>query len=429
MVERYSNKRVSFRFSGADLLFDLSLALFSSYDIDAGTKLLLKTMAQRIDFSRCRTILDIGCGVGVIGLSIAKRYPHIRAYLQDRDAMAAAFTRANARLNGVENCSVTADIAFLRLPENRYDIIASNIPAKAGAPVLEHIAEHMTARLSGGNESTAAAVVVDPLKKEFGAMISDKGGEIIYSESTKEYTVYFFSRPSGHTEKTPAQNSTISPKTTYAKATDAPPSLEHPAQYSLPRAYFRASISPSLHGISYTLDTVWGLKNFDTPGFLIQLYAQWAVKAEAVETLLVWNPGQGHISSISLNLWKNRLRILDLSGRDTLALAASAHNLLFKTDTEVFPAADLTETAVAAQVRQREKYERIIIPLEHIPSVTREAAIWEAAVSLLAQRGELLIIGKSSDLHPFSKGEKNFTLKFSKKHKGNRIMLFRCGGR
>lgn len=410
LVERYSNKRISFRFNGTDLLFDLSLALFSSYDIDTGTKLLLKTMAQRIDFSACRTLLDIGCGVGVIGLCIAKRCPHIQASLQDRDAMAAAFTRANARLNGVENCSVSADIAFLRLPEHRYDIIASNIPAKAGAPVLEHIVEHMIDHLAGGKESTAAAVVVDPLKKEFGAMITDKGGEIIYSESTKEHTVYFFSRSCGYTG---AES----------------PGLDHKAQYSLPRAYFRTSISPAIHGVSYTLDTVWGLKNFDTPGFLVQLFAQWAVSAEAVENMLVWNPGQGHISSISLNLWKKKLRILDLSGRDTLALAVSAHNLLFKADTAVFSAADITQTAEAARAHGRERYSRIIICLEHIPSVTREASIWEAAANMLSDRGELLIIGKSSDLHPFSKGEKSFTLNLSRKHKGNRLLLFRYSGR
>ncbi|MFO7850543.1 MAG: methyltransferase [Spirochaetia bacterium] len=415
IVKRYSNKRVCFRFDGAELLFDLSLALFSSYDIDSGTKLLLKAMAQKVDFSSCRNLLDIGCGVGVIGLSAAKRHPHIRVSLQDRDAMAAAFTRANARLNGLENCSITADIAFLRLPEKRYDLIVSNLPAKAGTPVLEHIIENLITHLSGKQESTAAVVVVDPLKKVIETMITDKGGNILYSESTKEHTVYFFRDGDSETSR----------KTSTETDSSNSHSLDHKAAYSIPEAYFRTSISPELYKFSYSLDTVWGLDNFDNPGFLIQLFAQWAVKSEPAHKLLVWNPGQGHIPCICYTLWKDMLHILDLSGRDTLALAVSAHNLLFKTTSSVFPAADLTESKEAIESERRERYDRIIISLEHIPSVVREEFIWSSAAGLLSSRGEMIMIGKSSDLHPYSKGEKNFTLGLSRKHKGNRILVFR----
>ena len=60
VVERYKNRTIPFRFDGAELSFHLSLALFSSYDVDAGTKLLLKTLAQRVDFSKARNLLDLG---------------------------------------------------------------------------------------------------------------------------------------------------------------------------------------------------------------------------------------------------------------------------------------------------------------------------------------------------------------------------------
>ena len=194
IVERYKNRTVPFRYDGSELKFSLSLALFSSYDIDAGTKLLLKTLAQRVPLEKMHNFLDVGCGAGIIGISVATRHPHLKVTLQDRDALAAEFTAHNAELNGVRDYRVSADLAFLRLPEQRYNAVVSNIPAKAGEPVLAHMAALMIAHLGHSDESTAAVVVVEPLKKKFGKMIRESGGKIVYRESTKSHTVYHFVR-------------------------------------------------------------------------------------------------------------------------------------------------------------------------------------------------------------------------------------------
>ena len=71
------NKIVPFRFMGEDLRLALSHALFSSFDVDAGSKLLLKTLAQRVDLGTVGSVLDVGCGVGVLGLSLKKKKPDI----------------------------------------------------------------------------------------------------------------------------------------------------------------------------------------------------------------------------------------------------------------------------------------------------------------------------------------------------------------
>ena len=96
-IARFVNKTVSLRFNGRDLAFHLSHALFSSYDIDDGTRLLLKTLAQKTDLGSLRSALDIGCGVGVIGAAVAAQAPSAEVVMQDRDALAAAFARENCQ--------------------------------------------------------------------------------------------------------------------------------------------------------------------------------------------------------------------------------------------------------------------------------------------------------------------------------------------
>ncbi len=95
----YVNKSVGLRFNGVELRFDLSHALFSSFDIDVGTRLLLKVAARDPVLASARRILDEGCGIGVIGLCAAKAFPEAEVLLRDRDSLAVAFTERNRLAN------------------------------------------------------------------------------------------------------------------------------------------------------------------------------------------------------------------------------------------------------------------------------------------------------------------------------------------
>ncbi len=141
-VARFINKSVPFRFDGADLSFCLSHGLFSSFDIDDGTKLLLKSIARSVDLASLRDVLDVGCGVGVIGACVAARAPSARVTMQDRDALAAAVARENCRLNGLQGASAECRLAFHGLGGGTVDLVTSNLPAKAGAPVLAAMLRH-----------------------------------------------------------------------------------------------------------------------------------------------------------------------------------------------------------------------------------------------------------------------------------------------
>ena len=84
------NKQVPFKFHGEKLKFDLSMGLFSSFDIDAGSRLLLKTLAKHADLDNFENsnassnVIDTGCGTGVLGICLKKKYPGLNIRFQDR---------------------------------------------------------------------------------------------------------------------------------------------------------------------------------------------------------------------------------------------------------------------------------------------------------------------------------------------------------
>ena len=62
---------------GERLFFDLSHALFSSFKIDDGSRLLMKTLAKQVNLAEVNSLIDVGCGVGTLGLALKKTLsPH-----------------------------------------------------------------------------------------------------------------------------------------------------------------------------------------------------------------------------------------------------------------------------------------------------------------------------------------------------------------
>jgi 16S rRNA G1207 methylase RsmC len=134
------HKEVDFQFWGVKLKFYLSQSLFSSFDIDQGSKLLLKTIAQQLDPAHWKLLIDVGCGTGVIGLALKKKFPHLKLLGLDRNAPAVAFSRINALLNQLDqNTTFCGTLGVKDFLTCGADCLVSNLPAKAGAPVLERL--------------------------------------------------------------------------------------------------------------------------------------------------------------------------------------------------------------------------------------------------------------------------------------------------
>jgi 16S rRNA (guanine1207-N2)-methyltransferase len=132
-VDVYFKKRIDYYCRGQMFTFDVAHTLFSSYQIDDGTDLFLRT----IDVEAPKTILDMGCGCGVIGIVLARLFPDAQVYSIDRDLLAVRYTRHNAALNGVPNVHAIGSVGLENAPKQPFDLIVANIPAKIGDEAIE----------------------------------------------------------------------------------------------------------------------------------------------------------------------------------------------------------------------------------------------------------------------------------------------------
>lgn len=79
--------------------------VFSHGRLDRGSALLL----QHIDKLPSGNLLDFGCGAGVLGAAVKRRYPHNNVIMLDVDAFATASTRLTLAANGLEAEVLTGD--------------------------------------------------------------------------------------------------------------------------------------------------------------------------------------------------------------------------------------------------------------------------------------------------------------------------------
>src|SRR4030042_2630177 len=102
----YFPKTVTFRAWKHSLQFRTSQELFSSHDIDTGTRFLLRTIVEA-GYGNFPRILDAGCGYGPLGLTLKSLHPDSIVHLFDRDVLAVAYSRQNAELNELDGVDIS----------------------------------------------------------------------------------------------------------------------------------------------------------------------------------------------------------------------------------------------------------------------------------------------------------------------------------
>jgi hypothetical protein len=401
-VESSTAKTVPLRFRDIDLSFALSHGLFSSHDIDRGTRFLLKRLSRMWDGDGDlpRTVLDAGCGAGIIAIaaavSLRRLYAargnaasfHVRA--QDRDDLARIFTEYNAEANGVLPGELSAHTEPLLggPPDVRWDLLLSNIPAKAGLPVLDDFIRRFPELLAPNG--TALLVVVHTLAGFFRSRLMEAGGTV-EEETAAEHTVFAFRAPDAHWGKTAAAAGG-DPAGKAAASGDFLAS--HPA-------YIREHCECELERIPLRLDTVYGAPDFDGPGgeTMAAIKLAWRLKPSALSRagkILVHEPGQGWFPAWLAAFLDPPPGALVLSGRNILALKAAAHN----TGAETIPVAELYPAETNADGRP---YGFIAAFPELIPGTGRLDALWEGVSSALSENGVFIVSLPSGEAERFDR--------------------------
>jgi 16S rRNA (guanine1207-N2)-methyltransferase len=113
---------------GELLKFHTTWGLFSPKAIDEGSRLLLDYMKVEENDDT----LDLGCGYGPLGLTLARLAPNGTSVLVDKDYVAVEYSRKNAELNNIANTEIFLSNGFSEVGDRRFDLIVSNLPAKTG---------------------------------------------------------------------------------------------------------------------------------------------------------------------------------------------------------------------------------------------------------------------------------------------------------
>jgi len=132
-IENYrKDLKIEEELCGHPLQFITTWGLFSPKSIDEGSRMLLDNMQIRTN----DTCLDIGCGYGPLGITMAKQAPQGTSVMIDKDFVAIDYTKKNVQLNGLSNCEVFLSNGLAQVGKRKFSLITSNLPAKVGNEML-----------------------------------------------------------------------------------------------------------------------------------------------------------------------------------------------------------------------------------------------------------------------------------------------------
>jgi len=123
----------------------------------ADTEILIETALSKINARDHFNILDLGCGTGIIGITIALERPLSKVMLIDQSADAIQNTKENQSLHQVTNAAIQKSDWFSALDQKRFDVILSN------PPYLEENDPHL---LQGLEDEPLDALVSGPVGTE-----------------------------------------------------------------------------------------------------------------------------------------------------------------------------------------------------------------------------------------------------------------------
>lgn len=120
-----------------------SSGIFSMKELDFGTKLLIENAKIENKNKERKEILDLGCGYGIVGIAIKKKYPESDITMVDVNERAVKMSKLNCRENKVE-CSIFKSNIFSNseISDKKFDVILTNPPFSAGKSLcIEFIKE------------------------------------------------------------------------------------------------------------------------------------------------------------------------------------------------------------------------------------------------------------------------------------------------
>lgn len=134
---------------GIALEFQTDAGVFSKGEVDFGSRLLAESFMMP---EVTGDILDVGCGYGPIGLSIAASFPERNVQMVDVNERALALAALNAEKNRISNVTIFSSNALTAVQSNHFAVVLTNPPIRAGKETVFSIYEGAFEKLVAGGE-------------------------------------------------------------------------------------------------------------------------------------------------------------------------------------------------------------------------------------------------------------------------------------
>lgn len=138
-----------YKLRGNSYSFTSDVGVFSKNEVDFGTQLLVESFEEpTVDGD----ILDLGCGYGPIGISLADCYPNRSVVMVDVNERAVMLARDNALYNEIRNVEALQSDRLTNLEGRSFAAILTNPPIRAGKKVVHQMFEDSEAALLESGE-------------------------------------------------------------------------------------------------------------------------------------------------------------------------------------------------------------------------------------------------------------------------------------
>lgn len=183
-------KEVKYTFKGVNVELYSDLGVFSKERVDFGTNVLLNSL-EGID--NVESILDVGCGYGIIGICLAKKYSSKKILMIDVNSRCINLVNENINKNKLANAKVLESNLYENV-EDTFDMIISNPPIRAGKNVVNGVVEEGYRHLNFGGciwiviqKKQGAPSMYKKMEEVFGNVdiITKEKGYYIYKSTKK----------------------------------------------------------------------------------------------------------------------------------------------------------------------------------------------------------------------------------------------------
>ena len=164
---------ITYDFQGKHLIYTTDHGVFSRQRLDYGSRVLM----DAIDIGNAKSMLDVGCGYGTMGIALKSVHEDLQVLMTDVNKRAISLAKENIKCNNLEGIDVIESDVYENV-HDRYDLVISNPPIRAGKKVVSAIISGSYDHLNEGGR------LVIVIQKKQGAPSAKKLMEEIFGNAT-----------------------------------------------------------------------------------------------------------------------------------------------------------------------------------------------------------------------------------------------------